>query len=262
MTLTVSQVSLDAPPEKAKISVIVPAYNEEEKIENTLERIVDVLNDLTDNGEVIIVDDGSEDYTYKRLREFKARSEKIRLKLIRNGSNVGKGFAVRYGAEHATADVVAVIDADMEINPSQIRWYLGMLEKYDACIASKRHPDSIYHAPLLRKILSRTFNAITRLTTGLKFSDTQTGLKIIKTDAFRRIMDVIVVKRYAYDVEILLAAQLLNLKVVELPVRVETKEKFNLLSMIYMLIDLLGIVYRLRITKYYQKALQQTGLPH
>jgi glycosyltransferase involved in cell wall biosynthesis len=260
MTLTLPEPSMYIPPKKAKISVIVPAYNEEKYIENTLEKIVDVLDSLTDNGEVIIVDDGSQDYTFKRLKEFKARSEKIRLKLVRNGTNIGKGFAVRHGAEHATADVIAIIDADMEINPSQIRHYLKMLETYDACIASKRHPNSIYYAPILRKIQSRGFNAITRLLTGLKFSDTQTGLKIIKADAFSKIMNVIVVKRHAYDVEILLAAKLLNLKVAELPVKVETNEKFNLVSIFYMLKDLLGIAYRLRVTKFYQKALLQTGL--
>jgi glycosyltransferase involved in cell wall biosynthesis len=260
MTLTLSAPSMNVPLKKAKISVIVPAYNEEEKIDNTLEKIVDVLDGLTDSGEVIIVDDGSQDYTYNRLKEFKAKSEKIRLKLVRNGTNIGKGFAVKHGAELATADIIAIIDADMEINPYQIKRYLKKLETYDLCIASKRHPNSIYHAPPLRKIQSWAFNVVTRLATGLKCTDTQTGLKIIRADAFRKIMNVIVVKRHAYDVEILLAAKLLNLKVAELPVRVETQEKFNLLSIFNMLTDLMGITYRLRVTKFYQKALMQAGI--
>lgn len=235
------------------ISVILPAYDEEESIEKTIEHTISMFKNIPSSYELIIVDDGSKDKTYEKVQAFALRDS--RIKIVRNGSNMGKGSATRHAVPYVTGKVVAMIDADMEIDPEQLQHYIHLLRKYDICIASKRHPKSVYNAPILRKMLSLAFNKLVRLMVGVALADTQTGLKAMRSEPFRRIMNMILVKRYAYDVEILAVAQLLKLNVVELPVRIEQNSRFSVRSVMYMLIDLSGIAYRLRIKKWYQKNL-------
>jgi len=238
-----------------EISIIIPAYNEEEKIEEIIRRVANVISKVTEEYELIIVDDGSEDGTYDKAVKISAQDE--RVKVLRNGRNVGKGYAVKHASKHVTGKTVTVVDADMEIDPEQIRQYITILKEYDMCIASKRHPKSVYRAPVVRKMLSIAFNKLVRLMTGVKFADTQTGLKAVRAEPFKKIMDTILVKRYAYDVEMLAVAQLLKLKIAELPVKIEQKSRFSLKAVMYMLIDLLGIAYRLRIIRWYQKSIEK-----
>jgi hypothetical protein len=104
-----------------------------------------------------------------------------------------------------------------------------------------------------------SFNKLVRLLTGVKFSDSQTGFKAINGVCFKRIMNVISVKRYAYDVEVLAIAELLHLRVAELPVTIDQKSMFAARHVVYMAVDLLGIVYRLRVLRWYQKNLSCPG---
>jgi len=238
-----------------KITIIIPAYNEEENIEKTIQQTENILKEITENYELIIVDDGSKDNTYQKA--LQTVSKKPKRKVIKNGTNVGKGYAVKRASKHITGNIVTIMDSDMEIDPKQLKQYIQILKNCDICIASKRHPDSIYKAPIMRKILSIMFNKLVRIMTGIKYVDTQTGLKAIKTEPFKKIMNTILVKRYAYDVEMLAIAQLLNLKVVELPVKIEQGARFSIKAVLYMLVDLLGISYRLRVIKWYQKNLDK-----
>ena len=89
-------------------------------------------------------------------------------------------------------------------------------------------------------------------------ADSQTGLKTIRGTHFKKIMKVISVKRYVYDVEILAVAQLMKLRVAEFPMRIEQSPGFNRKAVIYFVIDLLGIVYRLRVLRWYQQNLSTT----
>jgi hypothetical protein len=123
------------------------------------------------------------------------------------------------------------------------------------CIASKRHPNSVYTGAISRRILSIGFNKMVRLATGLKESDTQAGFKVMKRGLFKKIMGPVVVKRYAYDVEMLLVAKLLGARVTQMPVRVEQEASFRFAEMVNMLKDLLGIAYRFRVKKWYQQVL-------
>jgi len=238
---------------RADITVIIPACNEEEIIEKTIEHTTNTLKEIANGYELIIVDDGSKDHTYEKAQAFTLKDP--RIKVVRNSVNMGKGFGVKHAAAHVTGRVVAVIDADMEIDPKQLQNYIRLLRKYDMCIASKWHPKSVYKAPVVRKMLSVAFNKLIRLIIGIKLVDTQTGLKAIRCEHFKKIMNTMLVKRYAYDVEILAIAQLLKLKIVELPVKIEQGSGFSIKAVMYMLIDLLGIAYRLRIKKWYQKNL-------
>jgi glycosyltransferase involved in cell wall biosynthesis len=241
--------------ETPAISVILPALNEADNIGRTIARALYALSGTADTYELIVVDDGSNDDTYERARALSLGDNHIRV--LRNDDNVGKGFAVKRAAKYTSGGSVIVLDADMEIDPGQLQAYLHLLKEYDFCIASKRHPKSVYRAPLARKLLSISFNKLVRLLTGVKCADSQTGLKAMRGGSFRTIMDVVLVKRYAYDVEVLALAQEMGLRVAELPVNIEQGARFRAKAVMLMLIDLLGIAYRLRIRKCYQKKLRE-----
>jgi hypothetical protein len=123
----------------------------------------------------------------------------------------------------------------------------------DIIIASKWHPKSEVNIPLIRRILSHGFNVLVKLLTGLRLGDTQTGLKAMRRHAAKRMASSLAVKRYAFDVELLTLANLYGFKIIELPVVLKLQGLFNFREVWRMFLDLLGIVYRFRIIKYYQR---------
>lgn len=237
-----------------EVTVIMPAYNLQHIIADSVRRVCRVLDEVTDRYEVIVVDDGSIDETYKIVSNM---ADGVRVKVFKNGVNEGKGSAIKKGSLHANGKYTVFLDADMDIDPSQIVEYISALKYADIAVASKRHPSSRYEAPLTRKVLSLGFNVLVRLLTGVGVSDTQTGCKAFKTEALKAIMRLVVVKRYAFDVELLVVAKLLNLRIVELPVEVKLDKRFK--HVLQMLIDLLGIMYRFRVVKWYQKNIKSLG---
>jgi hypothetical protein len=149
---------------------------------------------------------------------------------------------------------VSFLDGDLDISPSEIKNYIKELEGCDLVIASKAHPLSIITAPFVRKMLSRMFNVLVRLAVGINIKDTQSGLKLGNRVALRKIFNVMLVKRYAFDVEMLAVASRFNLKIKESPIKITLDCSFNLRDIVKMFIDVLGISYRLRIIHFYQKS--------
>lgn len=235
------------------LSIVVPAYNEAASIRQVVDHLAEIASRDVESYEIIVVDDGSTDDTSKIVKSVAGENDCVIG--LRSPANRGKGSAVKLAAQVARGNAVVVVDGDMEIDASSLKEYVKALEHFDICVASKRHPQSSYDAPMMRKFLSASFNKLIRLTTGIKLSDSQTGFKAMRGDAFRRILQVISVKRYAYDVEILAVAQLLGLKICESPVRIVQNSQFNKRAVMFMLVDLMGIVYRLHILHWYQKNL-------
>ena len=235
-----------------KISVIMPAYNEEGKIAECVAHARAYLESLECPYEIIIVDDGSTDGT---------RSEAIRasvnphVKVVGYDRNQGKGSAIKYGTKYVTGDRVVFMDSDADVKPDLVKQYVTVLRNNDIALASKWHPDSRVSAPIMRKILSHGFHSLVVLLTGVRVSDTQSGFKAFTREALDRIMRLVSVKRYAFDVELLVAAKLLKLRIVELPVNIRLASLFSMRQVLRMLVDLLGIVYRLRVIHWYQKNL-------
>ncbi len=236
-------------PQNVALSIIMPACNLEDRIVDALTSASRVAESSTSNYEIIVVDDGSTDGTYLRAKSLK--SDKIRV--MRNTTNQGKGYSIKKGVELSIGDAVVMLDGDMEINPDLITSYLRALQSHDVIISSKRHPLALYEAPLMRKFLSLAFNVLVRILTGVRVSDTQTGLKAFNGRRLRDVIKLVLVKRYAFDVEVLIAANLLKLRVLELPAKIVQKGGFSVRSIFYMLIDLLGVAYRLRILRWYQQ---------
>ena len=100
--------------------------------------------------------------------------------------------------------------------------------------------------------MSFGFNVFVRLLTGLELSDTQSGMKAARADVLKHLMPLVSVKKYAFDVELLVAAKLLHLRVVELPVDIKLGAQFGVRPFIRIIVDTLGIAYRLRIKHWYQ----------
>ncbi|MGA2682127.1 MAG: glycosyltransferase [Candidatus Bathyarchaeia archaeon] len=245
--------------EQVELSFVIPAYNEELFIEDTLGTIDAVFKRKNLPYEIVVVDDGSKDCTLAIARKYAGRNGHV--KVLSYKENVGKGYAVKTGFMQTSGSVVIFTDGDMDIDLGTISEYLEALKQGDIVIASKRHVDSQVEVPVSRRILSEVFNGLVRFLTGLPLKDTQSGLKAMKKSAFIDIFPRLAVKRYAFDVELLAVANLYGLKVVEMPVNIKLDAEFKPKEMWHMFLDLLGIAYRLRVIRWYQRQTSVTKGP-
>lgn len=239
---------------KPELSLIMPAYNEEDNIELVIKKVDDTIRQMGLRYELIVVDDGSIDNTEIKIGSYARNNDHVKMVSYRN--NVGKGFALRTGFSHAVGDVVVFMDSDADIDPKQVVHYIEALKNADIVVASKWHPQSNVDTLLIRRILSHGFNVLVKLLTGLKLSDTQTGLKAIRRSSFASVFPRLSVKRFAFDVELLALANLFGLKVVELPINIRLRSLFSFKEVWRMFLDLLGITYRLRVLRWYQRAMK------
>lgn len=235
-----------------QLSLVMPAYNEGTTIEEVIYRVDNVVRQTGLKYELIVVDDGSVDDTRKKAGNYANNNGHV--KVVSYKRNIGKGHAIKTGFANAKGDVVVFMDSDLDIDPRLIISYAKALRDGDLVIASKQHPYSKVKMPLMRSFLSRGFNVLVRLLTGLRISDTQTGLKAVRRSSFKEVFSKLAVKRYAFDVELLVIANLRGMKIVELPVHANINVPFSLREIWRMFIDLLGITYRLRVSKYYSSA--------
>ena len=232
------------------LSVIVPAYNEAEFIDNSIANINIALNKTGLQFELIIVDDGSQDKT--RLIAKSLLDTYPNLRVIGYDVNQGKGFACREGFNHARGRNVVFLDGDLDVDVSQISDYVKKLGEGDLVIASKYHQCSKTDIPFIRIFLSYGFSILVNLVTGLRLRDTQTGLKAVRRGPLESVFKVLTINRFAFDVELLAVSKLHNLKIVELPVSIKlTNRLFSPIEVSKMFIDLFILSYRLHITKIY-----------
>ena len=240
------------------ISVIIPAFKQEKTIQKDLLRIKDVLDQLRYDYEMIVVVDGTYDKTYENAK--KAKSSKITVFGYEN--NHGKGFAIRYGMVRAKGAIVGFIDSGMDLNPNGLSILLEEFEwkNADIVIGSKRHSDSLVNYPFTRKVISFCSQIFIKVLFGLDVRDTQVGMKFFKREVLERVLPRLLVKRFAFDVEMLAVANYLGFRrIYEAPVDIRlhfggtstiTSQKF-LRTVLGMLIDTLAIFYRLKILNYY-----------
>ncbi len=240
---------------QVELSFVIPAYNEEDFIEDTLGTIDAIIKGKNLPYEIVVVDDGSRDDTLVKARRYAGRNGHV--KVLSYNKNLGKGYAVKTGFMQTSGNVVIFTDGDMEIDLRTISEYLDALNYGDIVIASKRHRDSRVEVPVSRRVLSVVFNGFVRFLTGVPLKDTQSGLKAMRKSAFVDVFPRLAVKRYAFDVELLAVANLYGLKVVEMPVTIKLDAAFKPRNMMHMFLDLLGIAYRLRVIHYYQRQLPE-----
>jgi len=238
---------------QVELSIVDTAYNEEVFIEDTLGTLDLAIKDKQIPYEIVVVDDGSQDKTLIKANKYAQRNSHV--KVISYPNNAGKGCAVKTGFMKATGEVIVFIDGDMEIDLQTISKYVDALKNSDIVIATKWHPESDVSMSLGRRIMSRSFNLFVRILTGCNLKDTQVGLKVIKRSSFSNIFPRLAVKRFAFDVELLSVAHLYGLKIVEMPVNIKLDGSFKSKEIWRMFVDLLGIAYRLRVTRWYQRSI-------
>lgn len=238
-----------------KLSVIVPAYHQAKTIVRDVRKIENILSQIRYPYEIIVVVDGYGDGTYRLAKQIKSLNVKVMVYM----KNQGKGHAVRLGMSKATGDYVAFIDSGMEIDPNGISMLLEHMEWYNAdiIVGSKRHPASIVKYPLERRILSTGYQLLVRLLFHLQIRDTQAGIKIFKRKVLERILPRLLVKQYAFDLEMLAVASRLGFeRIYEAPIKLT----YNFSDLIHasalrtiwnIFIDTLAIFYRIYILHYY-----------
>jgi glycosyltransferase involved in cell wall biosynthesis len=250
-------MSEDSVPARPKLSVVMPAYNEASHIVENMLETIDTLTGFCPSFEIVVVDDGSPDGTYlPAIRALAELGDNIRV--VRYQRNEGKGNALICGFYHTRGDLVAFLDADMDLHPKQIRGMIEILEarKADVVIGSKWHRDSMINYPLVRRLWSMGYYVLVRLLFGLPLRDTQTGLKVFRAEVLRGVFPRILAKRYAFDVEVLVNAHRLGFKIVDAPVTLHFGRSFgrvHLDDVWTVLLDTLAIFYRSRIIKYYDR---------
>lgn len=238
------------------ISLIIPAYKQEKVISKELPRIENVLRKLNYLYEIIVVVDGTIDKTLENAKKVKSKN----IKVFGYPNNKGKGYAIRYGVARSKGNIVGFIDSGMDLNPQGIAIVVKMFLDQNAniIIGSKRHFYSKVNYPPDRKIISFLAQIFIKILFGLDVTDTQVGLKFFKREVLEDVMPRLLVKRYAFDIELLVVAYHLgHRKIYEAPVQINYNFESSVLSqnllkfILDTLIDTLAIFYRLVILRYY-----------
>lgn len=240
-----------------KISVVMPAFNESEHIVKNLQEVVDTLSSFEFDFEVILVDDGSPDNTYLyAARLLLSHPEFVRI--VRYDKNQGKGNALMCGASYARGEYIAFLDADMDLHPRQLPLFLSILESSgaDAVVGSKWHKFSNVTYPRIRKLYSLAYYALVRSLFGLPLRDTQTGMKLFRARLLQKIFPYVLVKRFAFDIELLALAHHWGFRLTDAPITLEFQRSVGRVSWKQawkVFLDTVAVFYRLRILHYYDK---------
>jgi glycosyltransferase involved in cell wall biosynthesis len=201
------------------LSIVIPAYNEQSRIEDTLNRVLQCVGDRGWDAEVLVVDDGSTDGTVAIVQRW--MEQYSFLHLIKNAGNRGKGYSVRNGLLQAAGDIVLFTDADLSAPMQEAERLFGAIaEGADVAIGSRwlDKKKQTVHQPLYRRFFGRCFNKVTKLVMGLPFEDTQCGFKAFRRDAAQTIFRLQTIERWGFDPEILFIARTLKCRIVEVPV--------------------------------------------
>jgi dolichyl-phosphate beta-glucosyltransferase len=205
--------------EAPQYSIIVPAFNESERISTTLERVLGYAAEQRWNSEVIVVDDGSRDATTDIVREYMQKNPAVRL--LQNPGNRGKGYSVRNGMLNAKGDVLLFSDADLSSPIEEAhKLFSAVANGADVAIGSRWLQTELQtrRQPLYRQFFGRIFNLALRLVLGLNFKDTQCGFKAFSRRSAEAIFPHQHIERWGFDPEILFLARRFGFKTVEVPV--------------------------------------------
>lgn len=241
---------------RPQISVLMPAYNEGPRIRANILSVDRIFRSMGRSFEVIVVDDGSGDWTFEQAKAAAKGRRHIVVKRLE--VNQGKGWALKEAFRLARGSWVVFLDSDLDIDPRQIELFFSIQQRHDAdvVIGSKRHPDSKLDYPLKRRIVSAGYFFLVKLLFRLPLRDTQTGLKLFRSQVLKAVFPKVLVKRYAFDLELLVLAHHLGFSITEAPVVVQYTGKFGhigLKAIFNIWWDTMAVFYRLRIKRYYDR---------
>ncbi len=235
----------------------MPAYNEAVRIRGSIERTHRQLSRMVRDFQIVVVDDGSSDGTGEIAD--RAAAEMDHVVSVKLSPNRGKGQALRQGFLHTTGELVFFLDADMDLPPEQMGVLLDTMKEHDAdaVIGSKMHPLSRVDYPTHRRMISIIYFTVTRILFGLPVRDTQTGLKVFRREVLEKCMPRMLVKSFAYDLELLAMAHDFGFRIAEAPVIIEYQPKYGRIPMSAMKTtanDTLAVFFRLYVRNFYDDA--------
>lgn len=203
----------------ATYSIVIPAYNESQRIGASLEKVLAHIAQRGWDAEVLVVNDGSRDDTAAIVGRF-AQSRR-RVRLIENPGNRGKGYSVRNGMLHARGEILIFSDADLSSPIAEADKLIAALRRgADVAIGSRwiRPEFQTERQPLYRQLFGRIFNLLLRIFLGLRYKDTQCGLKAFTRHAAQHIFPRQRIERWGFDPELLFLARKQRFQIAEIPV--------------------------------------------
>jgi len=204
----------------ASLSIVIPAYNEAERLPASLERILAWADDVGAGLELVVVDDGSRDNTVELARAMAAQEPRLRVETL--GRNRGKGAAVRHGFAVATRDYILFSDADLSTPIEEVsKLAAAIAAGADVAIGSRDVADSNIerHQPWYRELMGRTFNRIVQALAVRGIRDTQCGFKMFAQQPGKQAFARGTIDGFAFDVDVLHIAQRMGYRIAEVGVR-------------------------------------------
>lgn len=206
------------------LSIIIPLYNEQKRIQKNLEILKKFIKKNKDKKiEIIFVSDGSTDKTNDIIRLFIKKNQKtIKSFLVKYKKNVGKGYAIKKGISKSKKDWVLICDADMSVSPNQFNiWYNNekIIDKNKAYFGSRRHVKSNIESSIIRRCLGLFFIIFIRILFLIKLKDSQCGFKVFHRSYALKIFKKLSSFRFAFDIDLIIILKKYNIKINELPVK-------------------------------------------
>lgn len=238
-------------------SIIVPCYNEARNLPHSATKLLTFLDQALGDisFEVIFVCDGATDNTLSLLESI--HHDKMRICAYEQ--NQGKGYAVRLGMMEAKGDIRLFTDCDLAYGTEAVvdmLTYLSDHPEADYCVASRKlHPQGYEGYSFMRKMVSRVYYLMIRTLTGLKLSDSQSGLKAFRSTVAEKVFPLCTINRFAFDLEVLMMADKMGFRSSELPARVISNEgsSISLADPFKMFRDLLKIRRTVKKLKFEKK---------
>jgi dolichyl-phosphate beta-glucosyltransferase len=203
------------------LSIIIPAYNEEQRLPGTLEQVLSFLNSQSYQSEILIIENGSQDNTFQVAEGFASRfhNENLPIQVFKEHQR-GKGAAVQKGMFASSGEYRFMCDADLSMPVSEINRFIPpILSDVDIAIASREAPGAVrYNEPAYRHLVGRIFNTLIRLLALPTLNDTQCGFKCFRGDIVEGLFRDMTINGWSFDVEILYLAQQRGLRIKEVPI--------------------------------------------
>ncbi len=245
----INDIVSQLPSKEKKISILLPYYNESSIIVQNTKTILQKTTEWGLDVEIVVSDDGSHDDGFSQLSaEFFDHPQVI---LVRSPRNYGKGRALSTAFEKSTGEYILFLDCDLELPIEHLPYFLLKIQDSDVVIGSKEDPLSQLDYPLIRRIFSKGYYTITKILFNLSVQDTQTGVKLFKREVLEKTLPYLLVKRFAFDIELLALINHYHYRIVSHPIVLQyTRDtqvgRMSLDTILHMFKDTFAVFWRLK----------------